>query len=267
MARALAAAAAALLLASCTAVPAQAPAVQTVSVPLTPAPADALLFLPPGKAKAPAVIVWTDNMGLRPAYRAVGEKLAAAGFVVLVPNSFHRSVDLDGSAAAPALPAEQARARATAWREALTEDAVKADAAALVAWLDAHPRVDRGRKVSLLGYDYGTSHAFIAARAVPQRIGAVAAIYPSGTATPRPNSPHLFVGQSKADYLVIIGQNDDVREPGDKDDYRKAFADAGLAATVEVSPRDHGFALADDAKFDAAEADRALAAAIALFRK
>lgn len=267
MVRPIIAAAAALLLASCAApLTDTAPTAQTVSLPLAPAPADALLFLPPGRGPAPAVIVWTDNAGLRPAYRALGERIAAAGFVVLIPNSFHRSVDLDGSAPAPALDGDAVRERATAWRTALTEDAVKADTAALVAWLEAQPRVDRTRKIGVLGLDYGSSHAFVAARSLPDRIGAVAALYPSGTATPRPTSPHLFVSQSKAAYLVVLARNDDVREPGDKEDFRKAFTEAQLAWQLEVAPADHGFAVADEPAFDAAQADRALAQAIDLFR-
>lgn len=260
---------AALLLAACatSGTVGTAPAMTRVSIPVAGGTANALLFQPAGSGPSPAVIIWTDGTGLRPAYAEIGQRLAAEGFVVLIPNTFHRTITLDGSAPAPALPAEQTRERAGTWRAALTEDAVQADAATYVAWLDMQARVAKGAKVGMLGLDYGSSHAFVAARAMPARIGAVAALYPSGTATPRPNSPHLFVSQSSAAYLVVLARNDDVREPGDKDDYRKAFTQAGRDWSLEVAAADHGFAVADETAFDPAAAHNALAATAALFRR
>src|SRR5262245_7650952 len=53
--------------------------------------ADAVLFYPP-KGKHPAVLIWTDVFGLRPVFRDMGRRLAAQGYVVLVPNPFYRSM-------------------------------------------------------------------------------------------------------------------------------------------------------------------------------
>src|ERR1051325_5979701 len=52
--------------------------------------ADAALFYPQGKGKWPAVLIWTDIGGLRPVFRDMGRRLAAQGYVVLVPNPFYR---------------------------------------------------------------------------------------------------------------------------------------------------------------------------------
>lgn len=225
---------------------------------------DALLYRPGGEGRWPAVLVWTDGSGLRSAYDAIGRKLAAEGYVVLIPNAYHRSVKLDGTAEVPALAPAEARQRGAAWRAELTEEALAADTRAYVAFLDAQPATDTGRKAGTIGFDYGSINAFYAARAMPERIAAVAVLYPTGTATPRPNSPHLFVGESRAAYYVALARNDDRREPGDKDDYRKALADAGLEAIVEVAAGDHGFALPGDA-FDQAASDAAWARTLALF--
>lgn len=227
--------------------------------------ADALLYRPEGEGRWPAIVVWTDGSGLRPAYVALGRRLAGEGYVVLIPNAYYRSIKLDGSGAAPALDPAQARERGTQWRTAANEEAILADARAYMSFLDVQPGVDTGRKAAVLGFDYGSANAFYAARAVPGRIGAVAAIYPSGTATPRPNSPHLFVAQSRAVYYVALSQDDDAREPGDKDDYRKAFTDAGLSGEVEVVPANHGFAIEGERAFDPAAAEAALGRALALF--
>ena len=236
-----------------------------VSVPMPAGTADALLYRPAGDGHWPAVLLWTDASGLRPAYAEIGRELAANGYVVLIPNAYYRSIALDGSAAAPALPPEQARERSAQWRAETTEEALMADSRAYIAFLDAQAATDTRRTAGTVGFDYGAASAFHAARALPERIAAVAALYPSGTATPRPNSPHLFVAQSRAAYYVALARNDDAREPGDKDDYRKAFAAGGLAATVEVLPADHGFAVPGEGAFDQAAADAALSRVVALF--
>jgi len=240
---------------------------RTVSISTASGTASALLYHPEGEGRWPAILVWTDASGLRPAYDAIGRKIAADGYVVLVPNAYYRSIDLDGRSDPPAASPEQTRERSTQWRAATTEEAVMADARAFVAFLDAQPQVDTGRKVGTVGFDYGSANAFHAARALPDRIGAVAALYPSGTATPRPNSPHLFVGQSRAAYYVALARNDNEREPGDKEDYRKAFTDAGLTGMVEVLPADHGFAITGERAFDSAAADAALARVLETFRR
>jgi carboxymethylenebutenolidase len=38
----------------------------------------------------PAVVVWPDAAGLRPAMRDIGRRLAGEGYAVLVPNPFYR---------------------------------------------------------------------------------------------------------------------------------------------------------------------------------
>ncbi|MGC1270674.1 MAG: dienelactone hydrolase family protein, partial [Croceibacterium sp.] len=73
-----------------------------------------------------------------------------------------------------------------------------------------------------------------------------------------------LVPQAKAAWFVALAKPDDDREPGDKDDLRKAFADAGQAGTVIVYPAGHGFAVADNAAFDAAQESAAWAQVLAL---
>ena len=61
---------------------------------------DSALFYPEGKGHWPAVLVWTDILGLRPVFRELGQRLAAEGYVVLVPNPFYRNAKapvVDGS--------------------------------------------------------------------------------------------------------------------------------------------------------------------------
>ena len=229
--------------------------------------AHGLLFTPQGTGKWPAVLVWSDLAGLRPAFADIGRSLAAQGYVVLMPNMFYRNARIDGSSTPAPLTPEQSRERSSAWMDAIGDEGGEADAKAYLAFLDSRPEVDTARKAGVLGFQYGSPYAFHTAFAVPERIGAVAAIHPIRIATARENSPHLSVARSKAAYYVALSGPDDEREPADKDDLRQAFAQAGLAGTVEVLPGGNGFAVSDTANYDAAWAEAAWAQAIRLFRE
>ena len=64
---------------------------QDVSIKTPDGNADAVLFTPKKPGQFPAVLMWPDIMGLRPAFRDMGKRLASEGYVVLVPNPFYRS--------------------------------------------------------------------------------------------------------------------------------------------------------------------------------
>src|SRR5216117_3375734 len=47
-------------------------------------------FVHPASGTAPGVLVWPDILGLRPAFRQMGKRLAESGYSVLVVNPFYR---------------------------------------------------------------------------------------------------------------------------------------------------------------------------------
>ncbi len=221
--------------------------------------AEAALFYPAAKGKWPAVVLWPDLVGLRPAFRDLARRFAAEGYVVLVPNVYYRGMrpgDAELNARDPAT-----RATLTPLRDAALEGVAR-DAAAYVAFLDARKQVNRAKKVGVIGYDAGGAYAFLAAVALPERVGAVGTIYGAGVATARPTSPHLLVSKSRAAYYVALSQDDDAREPDDKGELRKVFGDAGLEGTVEVYPANHGWANPAGQAYDAPAAQRSFEALV-----
>ncbi|OJY71208.1 MAG: dienelactone hydrolase [Sphingobium sp. 66-54] len=226
--------------------------------------ADAVLFTPAGKGAWPAVILWHDLAGLRPVYRAMGRTLAALGYVVLVPNAFYRSARASGEELD--MRDAEVRKRQMDYRAAATDDGIARDAVAYMAYLDGLKQTAKRRKAGTLGYDVGASYAFRTAAALPDRIASVGCIHGLGVATARPNSPHLLVPKTHAAYFVAQAKDDDAREPEDKDDLRKVIAEGKLKGTVEVYPANHGFAVPGNANYDAAAADKAWAAVLALFK-
>ena len=227
---------------------------------------DSVFFHPAGTGTWPAVLVWPDIMGLRPAFRDMGRRLAGQGYAVLVVNPFYRS------AKAPVIGDKfdfsnpEQRARLMGYRGAMTDDGVDRDAIAYLAFLDAQPQTSKTRKAGVQGYCMGGPLSFRTAAAVPGRIAAVGSFHGGGLVTKNPNSPHLLIPKTNAAYLIAKARNDDAKEPTVKDDLKAAFAAAGRTATVEVYPADHGWCVKGSAVYNEAEADRAWAALSALYK-
>ena len=228
---------------------------------------DAVLFHPQGQGSWPAVLVWPDIMGLRPAYRDLGRRLAAQGYTVLIPNPFYRS------AKAPVIGDNfdfsnpEQRARLTGYRAAMSNDGIDHDAMAYLAFLDAQPQTNKSKKAGVQGYCMGGALCFRTAAAIPGRIGAVGSFHGgNGLVTKAADSPHLLIPKTNATFLVCQAQNDDAAMPSVKDDLKSAFAAAHKTATVEVYHADHGWCIKGGAVYNEAEAERAWAGLTKLYQ-
>ncbi len=232
---------------------------------------DAVFVHPTGKAPAggwPAVLVWTDIMGLRPVFRQMASRMAAEGYAVLVPNPFYRK----GRAPMPSGPVNWAdpadRAKLMELRSALTPEATARDAIAGFAFLDGQSMVDPGKGAGVQGYCMGGPMAFQAAAVLPDRVAAVGSFHGGGLVTASPDSPHRLITRTRADYLVAIAENDDQKEPQAKDDLRSAFKAAGRPATVEVyAGAQHGWCIAGSPVYNPEGAEKAWSALLALYRR
>jgi carboxymethylenebutenolidase len=225
-------------------------------------------FVHPAKGKSAGVIIWPDIFGLRPAFRQMADRLARSGYAVLVVNPYYRSVK------APVIPdGEELRSDANFAK--VREQAVKlspatnvTDAKAFVAFLDGQKAVNRKRKIGTTGYCMGGPMVMRTAAAVPTRIGAGASFHGSSLANDKPDSPHLLVTQMKAQFLIAIADNDDQRNPLEKDKVRDAFAAAKLPAEIEVyQGAMHGWCPPDGKVYNHEQAERAWARLLALFGK
>lgn len=223
-------------------------------------------FVHPESGSHAGVLIWPDILGLRPAFRAMGDRLAASGYAVLVVNPYYRAarspVVPDGASFAD----EATRNTVFPLARSLTPDTNVTDAGAFVEFLDAQTAVDTGRKIGTTGYCMGGPMVMRTAAAIPGRIGAGASFHGGGLVTEAESSPHLLVPNMQASFLIAIAENDDERDPEAKGALREAFDGAGLAAEIEVyEGAMHGWCPTDSAVYHEAQAERAWARLLALF--
>ena len=195
---------------------------------------DAALVHPQGKGRWPAVILFPDAFGLRPAIRDMAKRLAAQGYTVLVPNPFYRSTKAPGIGPNFDFQNPDDRAKLTALRAPLTNDGVMQDTVAFVGFLDAQTVVNKKARIGVVGYCMGGTMTMQAAAGVPGRIGAGASFHGGGLVTDKPDSPHLLVPKMRAQYYFGIAANDDERQPDAKTKLAEAFQAAHLQAKIEV---------------------------------
>jgi carboxymethylenebutenolidase len=234
-----------------------------VTVPTPDGSADAY-FVHPASGAAPGVLIWPDIFGLRPAFRQMGKRLAESGYSVLVVNPFYRRQKAPTAGEGSATPIQQLMPLA----QSLTETTQMTDAKAFIAWLDKQSSVAKNRKVGTQGYCMGGPIAFRTAAAVPDRVGAAASFHGGGLVTDKPNSPHLQAATSKAQFLIAIASNDDMRSPNDKNIMKETFAKAKLPAEIEVyAGAAHGWCPPDSKVYNEPQAEKAWSRLLDLYGK
>lgn len=226
-------------------------------------------FVRPTSGKHPAVLIWPDIFGLRPAFRLMGKRLAETGYCVLVVNPYYRTLrapvelpDTDN----PRAPENWKLLRQLAG--SLTPQTNATDANAFVAFLDQQAAVDTGKKIGTTGYCMGGPMVLRTAATVPERIGAAASFHGGRLATDSDDSPHLLIPKMTAGFLIAVAQNDDEKEPATRPTLRKAFDAADLDAEIEVyEDALHGWCPPDSPVYNLAAAERAWTRLLVLFEK
>ena len=220
-------------------------------------------FVHPATGTAPAVLIWPDIFGLRPAFRQMGKRLAESGYSVLVVNPFYRAKKAPTAEQGATTPINQL----LPLMQALNETTQMTDAKAFIGWLDMQPSVAKNRKVGAQGYCMGGPIAFRTAAAVPDRVGAVASFHGGGLVTDMPNSPHLQASKTKAQFLIAIASNDDMQRPNEKTVLKDTFAKANLPAEIEVYKGAHGWCPPDSQVYLEPDAEKAWSRLLALYGK
>jgi carboxymethylenebutenolidase len=223
-------------------------------------------FVHPSSGSHAAVIIWPDILGLRPAFRAMGKRLAQSGYSVLVVNPFYRDARSPVVEEGASFGTPEVRNHVLPMARNLNADTHFTDSLAMVSWLDQQGAVDTSRKIGTTGYCMGGPMVMRNMAAVPGRMGAGATFHGGGLATDADNSPHLLIPAMRASMLHCVAENDDENDPEAKDTLRQSYAAAGISAEIEVYEGTlHGWCPPDSQVYNEVQAERAWSRLLNLF--
>ncbi|MHB9863997.1 dienelactone hydrolase family protein [Streptomyces sp. YIM S03343] len=224
----------------------------SVDIPTEDGSADSYVARPADGRPRPGVLMFQDAYGLRPRLRAMADRIAAAGYTVLLPNVFYRH----GRSPVVALPEFiDPAARPEIWQQvgplvrSLGPGPAMRDAGAFLRWLEQSPLVADG-PVAVTGYCMGARLSLRTAGTYPDRVAAAAGFHGGQLATEAPDSPHLVAGNITAEVYFGHADQDPSLPPEQIERLERALTEAGVRHRCEVYPgARHGFTQADTASY------------------
>ena len=229
---------------------------QDVEIPVPDGVSHGSLHVPDGDGPWPGALVFPDAGGLRDTFRAMGDRLAALGYVALVPDVFYREGDWAPFDMKTAFSDEKERARLFGFIGRLTNERVIADADAYADFLLARPEVS-GSGIGTVGYCLGGRMAMIAAGAIGDKVAATASFHGGRLAVADDaNSPHLAADRI-AGSVYVAGAIEDGSFPAEQADLLEStLTAAGVDHTIVFYQAHHGFAVPDHSTYDEDASER-----------
>jgi len=229
--------------------------------------AEGFLFTPSrGKGPWPGVVYLTDIMGIRPAYHKLAQRLADEGFVVLLPNIFHRATRLPVLDFVPQMGDERTMKRMGELRSSLPNDKMGPDGAAYAGWLLKQPDV-KGPTAGVVGYCFTGQMSIRTAAAAPETVAAAISFHGGGLYTDQPDSPHRLLPRIKASVYIGHATNDRSMPAETIAKFEAALKDWSGRGESETYDAFHGWCIPGRPEiYKEAEAERAFAKMLSVLR-
>jgi carboxymethylenebutenolidase len=222
------------------------------------------VFRPSGSGPWPAVLVFMDGLGIRPAMLEVGERLANSGYFVLMPDLFYRSGIYEPMDPHAVFSDPEQRKVLMEKFALATQANVMSDTRVFLDYIAAQPDVKPGG-IGTTGYCMGGLMSLTAAGTYPDRIVAAASYHGGRLATDSPESPHLLAPKMKA-RVYVGGAIEDASFPDEmKALLEESLTKAGVDHEIETYQAKHGWVFRDTPVYDAAESERHWETLLALF--
>ncbi|MCF3135502.1 dienelactone hydrolase family protein [Streptomyces olivochromogenes] len=223
-----------------------------VDIPTEDGTADAYLVHPVDGRPRPAVLVYQDAFGPRPHLWSMADRIAEAGYTVLVPHVFYRH----GRAPLVELPdfidpsvRPDLFEKLGPLIQSLTSEPAMRDAGAYLNWLADSPFAADG-PVAVTGYCMGARLSLLTAGTYPDRVAAAAGFHGGWLATDAPDSPHLLAERITAELYFAHADGDSGMPEEQMRRLEDALTAAGVRHRCEVYPQaPHGFTQADTAAY------------------
>jgi carboxymethylenebutenolidase len=206
-----------------------------------------------------------DAFGIRPQLDDMAQRLANLGYVVAVPNLYHRTgpfTPFDPKAVTVEGP-EQTRFRGMI--RSIDGAKVMSDTRAVLDHLATRADVAPPPH-GALGYCMGGGYALLAAGTFPEHLAAAASFHGGSLATDRADSPHLTAERMRARVYVGVAEIDHTFDSAQQARLEAALKQAGVVYAIEVYPGTrHGFAVTGHLVYDREASERHWSQVASLF--
>jgi carboxymethylenebutenolidase len=217
---------------------------------------DVYLHEPPGGGPAPAVVFFPDAGGVRPVMQEMAARLAAAGYLVAVPNLYYRAGAYEPFDIATLFSVPGERDRMQDIIRLAGQGGLAGDTGALLDALAGHPG-SQGERAGCVGYCMGGNWAFRTAGAHPDRIAAAASFHGGGLATDEAASPHRQADRIRARLYFGVADADPHCSPESQAQLVTVLGHAAVGYQLELYPgAGHGFAVPDNPSYSEPAAER-----------
>lgn len=175
---------------------------RTVDIPTQIGAMPTYIAQPDGAGPFPVVLFYMDAPGMREELHDMARRIAAQGYLVLLPDLFYRFGTIR-------FPFRNARTRVI-WGAAMADMSnaeVMDDTRAMFDFIDADTAA-RGGATACIGFCMSGRLVTTAAATFPDRIAAMCSMYGVGIVTAKDDSPHQLVRHIKAQCLFAFAQTD-----------------------------------------------------------
>jgi carboxymethylenebutenolidase len=236
-----------------------------LDVPVAGRPMRTFVASPRAEGRYPGIAFYTDIFQLTEPSLRWASRLAGHGFVVAVPEIYHR-VEAPGEVFAFD---DAGKERGQADVEQLSAAQFDEDVRGLLDWLREHPKV-QGPPLGAAGHCTGGHIAFRAA--FQPGVAATACWYATGLHDGKLGSDEdtgtlQRAGDVHGELLLIFGARDPHTPDEGLETIRRALEDAGVRFDWRIFDAEHAFGRDVGPRWDPAATDEAFALTVALFRR
>jgi carboxymethylenebutenolidase len=249
---------------------------RTVLLTTQDGPCSCTVFVPTRPGRFPPLVFAHDGFGPRESQYGMAARIAEWGYVVALPDLYHRVGSIlelttppapDVKTLAPRVIADlelRGQFRQRYFVSASQPAHVETDLGAALDYLASCPEVRPGR-AGVVGYCLGGHVALRAAAIFGERLAAVACLHGGSIVTDAPDSPHLGASKIAARVLVVGAVEDPSFSEQVQSQLSQAFRAAGVEHDLAQYPARHGFSVADMPTYDRAASERQFEAVAELF--
>jgi carboxymethylenebutenolidase len=220
---------------------------------------------PEGAGPAPAVVLYMDAPGIRPALHEHAERIAGAGYTAVLPDlyyPFDPAERPNPELLATGDPEELKRMQALVAR--VRDYDVVEDTGLL---LEALPDWI-GAPWACVGFCMGGRFGMRTAEAFGSELAAASLLHPSRLVTDEPDSPFLEVERIVGALYLGFGEADHVTPVSSIPPLREQLDEHGIEYRIDVLPgADHGYTMPDRPAYNHDAAERAWAETLELLSR